>query len=95
MNIDHPRLYNAYVPHSFPQFSHVRRYQESNHRRGARLDRHAPSATNAQHPLNIGSGSGATQFLTGNIAEVIIYDRAITHEERAILVGYLMEKWPL
>jgi len=43
----------------------------------------------------IGAFNGVSQFYTGELAEVIIYTRAITSTERQYLEGYLAWKWGL
>ena len=49
-------------------------------------------ATNSQ-PLTI--GTGASQFLEGDIAEILIYRRALNDKEREQTRRYLMEKYDL
>ena len=43
--------------------------------------------------LWIGKRSGETDFLNGNIAEIIIYNRAVTDFERQDIEQYLSKKW--
>ncbi len=40
-------------------------------------------------------GLGGNQFLTGDLAEVLVYDRALSREERQAVEAYLGGKWGL
>ncbi|NBW20696.1 MAG: hypothetical protein EBR82_73305, partial [Caulobacteraceae bacterium] len=53
-----------------------------------------PSSGNASNDLRIGArGSNASGFLNGDIAEIIVYDSAISDANRAAIESYLMTKW--
>jgi hypothetical protein len=41
----------------------------------------------------VGGGANLTNFLSGNLAELIVYRRAITPTERQSVESYLMQKW--
>ena len=48
------------------------------------------------HPVTIGAAeNGTTRFLEGQIAEIILVKRTLTHEDRQKLEGYLAHKWGL
>ncbi|MEO6133561.1 MAG: T9SS type A sorting domain-containing protein [Ginsengibacter sp.] len=48
-------------------------------------------------PLQLGSypGGGATELINGDVAEIIIYNRALTDVEREQVENYLTQKYPL
>ncbi|MBU6221748.1 MAG: fibronectin type III domain-containing protein [Planctomycetes bacterium] len=51
---------------------------------------------NATQDLRIGATSGtATWFLAGDIAEIIMYDSALSDANRALVESYLTSKWGL
>jgi hypothetical protein len=53
------------------------------------------NAWDALTPLWIASINGGGEFLTGDIAEIIIYNRALNDSERQTVERYLMEKYGL
>jgi hypothetical protein len=53
----------------------------------------AASAADASGDLTLGSSSGATFFLNGDIAEIIIYNSALSDTDRAAVESYLISKW--
>jgi len=52
------------------------------------------STANSTNDLTIGrSPSGQSDFLNGDIAEIIIYNSALSGTDRALVESYLMSKW--
>ena len=43
----------------------------------------------------VGSKSGQSEFLNGNVAEIVVYDRTLTDEETKDAQDYLQAKWNL
>lgn len=50
---------------------------------------------NIAGPFDIGRRNGGSVYCGGDIAEIIVYNRAITDGERTALVGYLFQKYGL
>lgn len=56
----------------------------------------APSAANSQYNMTIGAfniGQALTSFLLGDIAEIIIYNSALSDANRVSVENYLLAKW--
>ncbi len=53
------------------------------------------SFTVAQLPFTIGTGSSVQGVLQGHVGEIIVYNRALTDEERGEVETYLNNKWAL
>jgi hypothetical protein len=51
------------------------------------------STGSAMADLHIGSSSGGANYWSGNIAEIIIYDSALSDANRSAVESYLMSKW--
>jgi hypothetical protein len=52
-----------------------------------------PAGVNLEGVTLFGSPSGAAQFLSADIAEVLLYDRALPFQEADAVEEYLREKW--
>jgi hypothetical protein len=58
-------------------------------------DTNPASTSNSTYDLHIGSAAGRTEgvFWEGDIAEVIIYDSALSDTDRGKVEDYLLAKW--
>lgn len=54
-----------------------------------------PSLSNATHALQIGAVGNDVERLDGDIAEICVFNRAISVGERQLMEGYLAWKWGL
>jgi hypothetical protein len=52
----------------------------------------APSTANSTRPLQIGA-DGSTLFLTGDIAEILVFTSALSNTDRREVERYLAQKW--
>ena len=52
----------------------------------------APSTANSTRPLQIGA-DGSTLFLTGDIAEILVFPAALSTNDRREVERYLAQKW--
>ena len=46
-------------------------------------------------PVHIGWSGNSTEHLNGNIAEIIVFDNAISTLDRDLVADYLAEKWAI
>jgi len=53
------------------------------------------STSDSQGNLTIGSTSAGDSFLLGDIAEIIIYNSALSDTDRSAVESYLMSKWAI
>lgn len=52
-------------------------------------------ASQVNHPVRIGAAEAGVEHWPGDIAEVLVYDRALSNGERVEVENYLIEKWQL
>lgn len=53
----------------------------------------APSSSDPSFNLRVGANEDASSFLTGRIAEIVIYSGLLATEDREAVEAYLSEKW--